>query len=134
VIGLAHSGWRGTVKRISHNMILKMTKEFGCQKKDIIVGIGPSIGKCHFEVDEPVYNEFYKSFGENIKKICIRGNHEKYYIDLWKANEIVLREAGIIKRNITLANECTYCNEKLYYSHRRDKGKTGSLVAILQLK
>lgn len=131
VIGLVHSGWRGTLKKIGKIMVDKMVNEYDCSTINILCGIGPSIGPCHFEVGEEVYNKFIKTFGESEKLYEKKG--EKYYINLWKANEIVLINSGIMRENITIAGECTFCNEKLFFSHRRDKGKTGSLAAVLQL-
>ena len=57
-VGLAHAGWRGTVAKIGAVMVEKMAREFGSNPKDIIAGIGPSIGPCCYEVDEPVANQF----------------------------------------------------------------------------
>ncbi|MBZ4646365.1 MAG: hypothetical protein JG777_1854 [Clostridia bacterium] len=133
VIALSHSGWRGTVKKIGEKTIYKMINEYGCCVDNILTAIGPSIGKCHFEVDEPVVGQFFKSFGKNAEEFIEEKKNKKYHIDLWRANVLQFQQAGIKDEHITVAQECTYCNEKLYFSHRRDKGKTGSLAAIMQL-
>jgi copper oxidase (laccase) domain-containing protein len=57
----------------------------------------------------------------------------KYQLDLWKANEIVLTEAGVLKEHIDLAGLCTCCNSSLLFSHRASKGKRGNLGAFLML-
>ena len=57
---VVHAGWRGTVQLIGKCTVDKMVKEFGCDPKDIIAGIGPNIGQCCYEVDDPVINEFKK--------------------------------------------------------------------------
>ena len=87
VIGLAHSGWRGTVGRIGAEMIKKMEQEYGCDRKDIVVAIGPSICKDCYEVSEDVAEQFEAEFGS---KVLEPGKAEgKYQLDLWKANEMV---------------------------------------------
>lgn len=124
VAALAHSGWRSTVRRISVKVIEAM-RQLGCVPGDILVGIGPSIGQCHFEVDADVAEQFEAQF------VLARG--EKYYVDLWGVIAGQLRSAGVRDENITLASLCTFCHHDEFYSHRADHGKTGSLAAIMQL-
>ena len=133
-IAACHSGWRGTVQRIGEKTVLKMTERFGCRPADILCAIGPSIGPCCFEVDVPVVKEFEAAFdflppSEYIKHT----GGEKYHIDLWRANTELLKHAGVPKENITVSGECTVCNEELYFSHRRDGDRRGSLSAIIEL-
>lgn len=131
VIGNSHAGWRGTVAKIGQNTVRKMTSEFGSNPKDIIVGIGPSIGKCCFKTDEDVYQEFVKNFVD-VQDICLK-NDENYYIDLWKANKEQLVEIGVLEENISVSNICTMCNMKRFYSYRGRNGKTGRIGAFVQL-
>ena len=132
VIALVHSGWRGTVKKIGQKAIRTLKEEFGCSSKDILAAIGPSIGSCHFEVDSPVVEEFQKAYHEADEFITYKGNG-KYLLDLWEANLQQFEEEGLLDDNITLAGECTYCNKDMYFSHRRDHGRIGSLASIMQL-
>ena len=62
VIGNIHSGWKGTVSKIGKVAIEKMIKEYGCNVQDIIACIGPTIRKCHFEVDADVKEVFEDVF------------------------------------------------------------------------
>ena len=48
VAALAHSGWKGTVKRIGQKTIEKMKRDYGSRAEDILTAIGPSIQECHF--------------------------------------------------------------------------------------
>ncbi|WP_058485541.1 peptidoglycan editing factor PgeF [Defluviitalea phaphyphila] len=132
-VGLAHAGWRGTVKKIGLEMIKIFKKEFNSNPKDTLVGIGPSIGKCCFEVDKPVVDEFEKIFVDT-KNIIYSQNNGKYVIDLWKANEKTLLEGGILPSNITVTDMCTKCNKDIFFSHRGHNGKRGNLAAIIELK
>ncbi|MDK2932352.1 MAG: purine-nucleoside/S-methyl-5-thioadenosine phosphorylase / adenosine deaminase [Clostridiales bacterium] len=110
-----------------------MINDYNCSASDILVAIGPSIGPCHFEVDEPVVRLFYESYGQEAEGLIEEKENDKYHIDLWQANVLLFNQAGIKDQHITLARECTYCDAEKYFSHRRDKGRTGSLAAIMQL-
>ena len=136
-IGLSHSGWKGTVSKMGKVTVEKMTQCFGCDPKDVIACIGPSICVDCYEVSEDVYLEFERFFAdaENISKIVVNKNEEtkKAYLDLWQANLAVLLEAGLKKEHITLPDICTSCNKELLFSHRASHGKRGNLGAFLVL-
>lgn len=134
-IGLSHAGWRGTVGKIGKLTIEKMGLEYGCQPKDIIATIGPSICQACYEVSEDVIQmvrENYKS--DTWADLFYKKENEKYQLNLWKANEIVLKEAGILGEHMAVTNVCTCCNETLLYSHRASHGKRGNLGAFLELR
>lgn len=134
-IGLSHSGWRGTVKRMGQVTVDAMKEAFGTRPEDIIACIGPSIcGDC-YEVGEEVADEFADAFHEKYHDvILLKKQKGKYQLDLWKANEIVLKEAGIKGDNLAVTNICTYCNPQLLFSHRRTAERRGNLCAFLSLK
>ncbi len=132
VIGLSHSGWRGTVGRIGAKMIAMMTEEYGCKKEDILVAVGPAICQDCYEVSEDVASEFRKEFGEEVLKAGKEAG--KYQLDLWKANELVFLQAGLLPEQITVTDICTCCNSELLFSHRASKGQRGNLGAFLMLK
>ncbi|WP_432665199.1 peptidoglycan editing factor PgeF [Wukongibacter baidiensis] len=132
IIALAHGGWRGTVKKIGKKVIEKMSSDFNSDPKDCIVGIGPSIGNCCYEVDDYVVSKFKENY-DNVNEFIKDKGDEKYLLDLWTANKISLIEAGIPDENITVSNICTKCNNDLFFSYRAEDGKTGRMAAILQL-
>lgn len=134
-IGLAHSGWRGTVNRIGMKTIETMKKEFGTDPKNIIGIIGPSICDECYEVSRDVFEEFRKSFSDKVcNEILYENINGKYQLDLWLANKYILMEAGILEKNISISEICTCCNSKLLYSHRASQGRRGNLAAVLSLK
>lgn len=133
VIAASHAGWRGTVKLIGKVTVQKMVKEFGCVPKDIMVGIGPCIGQCCYEVDAPVYTEFEKIDFLNFDKIFINKSNGRYMLDLVEANRQILINAGIHPDNIDVNDICTCCNHTDLHSHRATKGKRGNLAAIIEL-
>lgn len=162
-IGMSHSGWRGTVARMGKVTLEAMQREYGTNPADTICAIGPSICQDCYEVSGDVAEEFAKEFVgheaeilvENPKNTRITESIEmqklqqdcakveekdvsdvdkKYQLDLWKANEIVLLEAGVKKEHIAVTDICTCCNSDILFSHRASHGKRGNLGGFLCLK
>lgn len=141
-IGLSHSGWRGTVKRMGQVTLEAMNREFGTKAEDVVACVGPSICADCYEVGEEVADEFKTAFDKKYWQEILSGPNispdgketDKYQLDLWKANEIVLLEAGIKPENLAVTNICTHCNPDLLYSHRRTGERRGNLCAFLSLK
>lgn len=133
-IGLSHSGWRGTVGKIGKKTVEAMTKAYGTDPGDIIAGIGPSICRDCYEVSDDVAEAFEKEFSEaECREMLEDKNNGKYQLDLWKANEFIMLEAGIKPENISVTDICTCCNHELLFSHRASGGKRGNLAAFLCL-
>ena len=79
--------------------------------------------------------EFSKTYSENqIKSIFEEKENGKYLLDLWKANEIVLKDAGIKPEHIENREICTCCNKDVLFSHRGLNGKRGNLAAFIGMK
>ncbi len=135
VIGLSHSGWRGTVGKIGKVTVERMRDVFGCDPKDILAAIGPSVCQECYEVSEDVIERFQENFAPSSwQELYYRKENGKYQLDLWKANELVFLEAGILPRNMAVTNLCTHCNSKILYSHRAMGNERGNLAAFLALK
>ena len=134
VAALAHSGWRGTVGRIGAKMVRFLESEYGCKKENIVAAIGPSICRSCYEVSEDVAEKFKKELtGHDAKEFLDDKGNGKYQLDLWKANEIILTEAGILPENLDITDICTCCNPDLLFSHRASHGKRGNLAAFIVL-
>lgn len=135
VIGLSHSGWRGTVGKIGKVTVELMQKTYGSDPKDILAAIGPSICQDCYEVSEDVIVKFQKSFEEKYwPELFYQKENGKYQLNLWKANELVFEEAGILKKHIAVTNVCTHCNPDILFLHRTTGNKRGNLSAFLALK
>lgn len=134
-IGLAHSGWRGTVARMGRCMTEKMREVYGTRPADIVAAIGPSICQSCYEVSEDVAEAFRAEFSKpgQEQKILIRKDNGKYLLDLWRANEMILTEAGIPAEQIQVTDLCTCHNSGYLFSHRASQGKRGNLGAFLGL-
>ncbi len=122
VSAVYHAGWPGTVLRIGRNVVRNMVNVYGCEPRDLIAGIGPSIGPDHFVVRQDVRDKFRQSFPDDLDEILFEQDGV-IHIDLWKANRITLAEAGVSQ--IETAGICTVCNTQEWFSHRGDHGKTG---------
>ncbi len=135
-IGLSHSGWRGTLNRMGLETVKAMKEAFGTEAGDLIACIGPSICKDCFEVGWEVAEAFETGFDEKWhSRIIYPGKRPgKYQLDLWRANEIVLMEAGIPEGQIHTTNICTRCNCEYLFSHRKEGEQRGNLGAFLCLK
>ena len=134
-VGLSHSGWRGTVGKIGQKTVEKMQKEYGSDPKDILAAVGPSICQDCYEVSQDVAEQFQENFPESTwKEIFYRKENGKYQLNLWKANELILKEAGITEEHIAVTNVCTRCNSSILYSHREMGERRGNLCAFLALK
>ena len=134
-IGLSHSGWRGTVNRMRRVTVEAMGKAFGSDPKDIVACIVPSICRDCYEVGPEVAEAFENAF-EPAKhsEILEEKPDGKFLLDLWRANAIVMEEAGILPERIHMTDICTHCNPELLYSHRRTGERRGNLCAFLSLK
>jgi len=125
IIGLVHSGWRGTVDNIVSNAI-EMMQENGAESRNIRCFIGPAIGKCCYEVDRKVS----KHFNDEVK---VQINYNKWKVDLHGQIRYQLTELGVQANNIRASNICTY-ESSACHSYRRDGENAGRMYAFLRLK
>ncbi|MCI9416482.1 MAG: peptidoglycan editing factor PgeF [Eubacterium sp.] len=132
-IGLSHSGWRGTVERMGEATLTKMRDEFGTNPSDVLCAIGPSICQNCYEVGEDVAEKFREAFSDEKDLVTEKGNG-KYRLDLWRANEVLLLEAGVLQEHLSVTKLCTCCHPELLFSHRASMGKRGNLAAVMALK
>lgn len=142
-IGLAHSGWRGTVDRIAWSMLEAMQKAYGTKSEEVRIAIGPCIcGEC-YEVGSELKDAFSKKFSGTIEtetgilfdEICKRSkNPEKYQLDLRLANMQSFIKAGVPREQIEVSDICTCCNPDIIFSHRYTKGLRGASAAFLGIK
>lgn len=138
VIAMVHSGWKGTVKKISEITIQKMRTTFGSNPQNILVAIGPHICKDCYEVGPDVLEEFRRSFDDQeLKKIFTPKNQEKYLLDLELAVKITLIKNGIPGKNIFSTGLCTLHSKVEGYdfcSYRRTKSKAERMLTAIMMK
>lgn len=114
-VGLLHAGWRGLDAHIILAGLSKMQKEFGSKPPDMLVGIGPGIDVCHFEVKEDVLNKFTDY------QHIIRVDGQQAFLNLKQVAKQQLMHAGIQEDHIEISPLCTFCEKEMFYSFRRDK-------------
>lgn len=130
VAAAVHSGWRGTVAKILTKTLHQMSSVFGSKGEDIIAGIGPSVSQESYEVGEEVVQEVHQSFGRE-NELMIPQPNNKAKLDLWKANEIQLKEFGVPSSHIEISDLCTVKNNEHFFSAR--KGDAGRFAAGIVL-
>lgn len=135
VIGMSHSGWRGTVGKIGKVTVELMKEQYGCHPSDILAAVGPSICQDCYEVSEEVVEKFRENFAQKYwEDLFYQKENGKYQLNLWKANEIIFTESGILPEHMAVTNLCTHCNSDVLYSHRTAGDKRGNLAAFLALR
>ena len=125
-IGAVHSGWRGTDKKIAEKTVKKLI-DMGANPQNIYAGIGPCIGICCYEVSEDVAKKFERVYYKEKQ-------NGKYMLDLGKINFDMIVSAGVPKENISLSGICTKCRNDLFFSHRAQNGKSGTLGGIICMR
>ncbi|WP_080874826.1 peptidoglycan editing factor PgeF [Oceanobacillus timonensis] len=127
IAGIAHAGWKGTVGQIAWEMVQKL-KEAGVSLENLKVAIGPSISKENYIVDDVVLS--YLS-DEQKQKFTKEVSPKQYVIDLKELNADILVQSGVFRHNIEVTTYCTFQDERLFFSHRRDNGKTGRMLGFI---
>lgn len=137
-IAAIHSGWKGTVKKISLKTIKLMEQQFGTDPADLMAVIGPCIGPESFQVGEEVAEQF-KQAGFPLERILsdegarVSGTMKGgLHIDLWLANRMILEEAGIKPENISVSGIDTFTHPE-FYSARREGTKCGRIINSIML-
>lgn len=130
LIGIAHAGWRGTVQKIAVNMIDCWIKEEGVRPENIEVVIGPAISKQQYEVDQNVIAHVDECLTEEDKRPYDKKENGNYLLDLRELNKQLLVEAGLKEEQIKLSSLCT-ATDRRFFSHRRDRGKTGRMIGFI---
>jgi len=125
IVAAAHAGWKGTASKITAKAVEIMMERFESRPQDIAAAIGPAIGPCCYEVGEEVVSAFGDQEGVAVQQ----GN--KWHVDLPKSNLLQLEDAGVT--DIDLSNICTSCRTDLFFSHRKEMGKTGRQLSFISL-
>lgn len=131
IVGVAHSGWQGTIKNIAGKMVGQMAG-LGSVPKNIVVYLGPAISSCCYEISQAPDDRaarFLAEFGDQV----VKREDGKTYLNLWRAVELQLEWAGVSSQNIEVSDICTCCSEEYKFpSYYRDGGKeTGRMLSII---
>ncbi len=128
VVAAVHAGWKGTKAQIVYKTVKKMTEMYGCDPKEIIAGVAPSIGRCCYEVGKDVAAHFF-DIPEGFTPVG-----EKYMLDLPFINKQQLLAAGLQEENIEMSHTCTACNVEQFFSYRKEQGCSGRFMSMIGMK
>lgn len=154
VVGAFHAGWRGTVARIVEKGVGEMRRQFGSQPRDLRAAIGPCVRSCCYSIGDEVRAEFESQFtyaAELFEEVFdSKAIHVRYpllflnqrapghgnlgpeiHLNLVEANRRQLKDAGVRDGNISVIEGCTSCDTARFFSHRKDFGKTGRMMAVV---
>ncbi|MEH7415478.1 peptidoglycan editing factor PgeF [Neobacillus drentensis] len=133
MIGIAHAGWKGSVGQIAKKMIDAWGQE-GIKPVEIHVAIGPSICENCYIVDQHVINFVEKSLVEGAALTYNLITEGQFSLNLQELNRRILLASGVPEKNILQTNLCSSCDQEEFFSHRRDKGKTGRMMSFIGWK
>jgi purine-nucleoside/S-methyl-5'-thioadenosine phosphorylase / adenosine deaminase len=147
-IGVVHAGWRGTAEGIAAKTVEALARKGRGPASSLKVAIGPSIRACCYEVGDDVFAALRKTIPEAEKYFSVSpagrkptppdrssvgdaGRGEKYFLDLIAANRDQLMDAGLRAEHISISPACTGCHTDLFFSHRKENGRTGRMMAAI---
>lgn len=127
-----HAGWRGTVAKILEQALKSMSLAYHTNLADLKVIIGTGISLEKFEVGDEVYQKFYEA-GFPMESVARRYD-DKWHIDLWQCNKLLLETYGVLSENITITNQCTYTDHETFFSARRLGIESGRIFTGVMIK
>ena len=156
-IGALHAGWRGTLARIVEKGVGEMRRRFGSRPQDLVAAIGPGIHRCCYQVGEEVRDKYFSQFAyaqelfEDVfdsdpvrRKYPLLFLNQRapghgepprsVHLDLVEATWRQLLSAGVPEKNISASELCTSCRADLLFSHRKEKGVTGRMLAVIGIR
>jgi YfiH family protein len=125
-VAIAHAGWRGTLAGVVPAAVRELCALSGAPPRDVVAAIGPSIGRCCYQVGAEVFADFRGRWcAAHARRVLERA--DPWRLDLQEANRVQLREAGVAARNIAVVPLCTCCRADLFFSYRRER-RTGRMA------
>jgi len=132
-VGLAHSGWKGTIGGVAQATVATMQDAFGCRLENISAFIGPGIGPECFAVDQDRLGLVERAFTFS-REIIYPNEGNGHVWDLPLTNRMILRQRGLKPENISGCNICTACHQDQFFSYRGARGITGRMAAVIGLQ
>jgi polyphenol oxidase len=153
-VAAVHAGWRGTIRRITAKAVGHMRMHFGSEPADLLAAIGPAIGNCCYEVGTEIAADFLSQFadapdffdefrtGDEPNPVQwlnqMPPGHQppprNVLLDLHRANESQLKQAGVQVRNISVSDLCTACRPDLLFSYRKQGARSGRQMAAIGIR
>lgn len=156
-VGAFHAGWRGTVARVVEKGVGEMRRHFGSNPADLVAAIGPGVHRCCYAVGDEVRDKFASQFAyaselfeEVFSSDPVRERYpllflnqrapghgeppRQTHLDLIEANRRQLVDAGVAAESISVIDLCTSCRTDLLFSHRKERGRTGRMMAVIGIR
>ena len=160
VVAAVHAGWRGALARVIEKTVGELRRALGSRPQDLVAALGPAIGRCCYEVGDEVVDAFRAQFRESdafFHKPTAEAEPQRselrykllfhtqappghrrephgLHLDLAAVARAQLREAGLRASAIHASEFCTCCHPQLFFSHRRDGGRAGRMMAALGVR
>jgi YfiH family protein len=132
VVGVVHAGRRGAAENIVAKTLRILKRRFGGRPEDFMVGMGPAIGACCYEVDESCLPPF-KNNRPRWEQLVVKASEGKYMLDLFLANAEDALSEGVPRENIFRSGNCTACENHRFFSYRKE-GNAGRLLSLAMLR
>lgn len=133
VIAAVHAGWRGSALGITAKTARLMQNLYGSRPENLLASIGPSIGPCCYEVDEPAAAAFRHR--KNAGYFLSPGRRpDRWMLDLSEVNRRQLLDCGLFEDHIERTGLCTSCRQDTFFSHRASGGVTGRQINFMMIK
>ncbi|MGB9615832.1 MAG: peptidoglycan editing factor PgeF [Desulfomonilaceae bacterium] len=132
-----HAGWRGTVKRLAQKVIQTLQRNYHTQPEDLFIALGPCIGVCCYEVGEEVIDALDAHIAGADNYVTVTSDQtsqdarRKFFVDLAEINKAEMVRCGVPEANIKKVGLCTKCRQDLFFSYRRDNGRTGRQISVV---
>ena len=127
-IAVVHAGWRGTRIRAAATAVRALHERYGADPRGLLVGIGPAIGPCCYEIGEEVAEQF-----ADRSEAVLRNGRPRPHLDLWALNRRAVVEAGVPPEQVRVAELCTRCHADRFFSHRAHGFPAGRFGAAIGL-
>jgi YfiH family protein len=138
-IALVHSGWRGSAGGIVPRTIAAMGDHYGSDPAELIVGVGPAIGSCCYEVQNNVIAAFQadplvSDTAVFVERVPAGETHPRHFLDVRRSTYNQALAAGVLPEHLEDADICTGCRTDMFYSHRREPWPSGRFVVAIGLR
>ncbi|MFU8795301.1 MAG: peptidoglycan editing factor PgeF [Dethiobacteria bacterium] len=133
LIAIVHAGRRGTLQGIAEKVIRVVTADYRVSPDRIMAVLSPSICKNCYTIKQEIAAEF-SSAGWTGREYLEQGDSPDWHLDLAAINRAQLLNAGLSSENLDQSELCTSCRSDLFYSYRRDRGKTGRMIGFIKLR
>ncbi len=131
IVGVIHAGRKGTSLKIVSKTLQRMIQKYGSVPKNIMLGFGPGIGGCCYEVGDECLESFRDSYLQ-VERFTFPKKKGKSMLDLKLANRLDALGAGILDKNIFDCQICTVCSNNLFFSYRKmDAGRMMTVAMLL---